>query len=196
MAQPKYAEPMEAERPPKVVRVGMTADEYFAGPETMQPHNLIDGRLYRSETPTPRHQELVGDLAVALYHYREGHGGYVILSPSDCRLDDVNVLQPDLGYVIAARRRLVDRYMHRAPDLIIEVLSPGTRRFDRQQKLAVYARNGVREAWLVDPDAETVTVFSGNGSEWTGERSVLFGDAIPSDVVDIGSGNLVREEAE
>src|SRR6185312_6560194 len=80
--------------------------------------------------------------------------------------------------------------------LVVEVLCAGTVAFDTEAKLAVYARNGVREAWLVDPDAETVTIFSGTGSEWTRERSVLFGEAMPSDVVDIGAGNLVREVTE
>ena len=196
MAQPKYAELMEAEGPPKVVRVGMTADEYFALPETMQPQNLIEGRLYVSPSPIDRHQDIVGGLYIELSGYRREHGGYVILSPFDCWLADGTVVQPDTGYVIAERRQLVDRYMHGAPDLIIEVLSPGTRRFDRQQKLAVYARNGVREAWLVDPDAETVTVFTGKGTDWTREQSVLFGEPIPSDVVDIGAGNLLREAVE
>ncbi|HXU24298.1 MAG TPA: Uma2 family endonuclease [Tepidiformaceae bacterium] len=196
MAQPKYAEPMEVDAVPVVTRVGMTADEYFALPETMQPQNLIEGRLYVSPSPIDRHQDIVGELYIELSGYRREHGGYVILSPFDCWLADWTVVQPDTGYVIAARRQLVDRYMHGAPDLVVEVLSPGTRRFDRQKKLQTYGVNGVREAWLVDPDAETVTVFTGNGSEWTRERSVLFGEAIPSDIVDIGAGNLVRDTAE
>ena len=104
--------------------------------------------------------------------------------------------QPDLGYVRDERRGILrGKRVEGAPDLVIEVLSPGTRRFDRQQKLAAYGRNGVREAWLVDPDAETVTIFTGTGSEWTREQSVLFGEPIPSEIVDIGAGNLAREEA-
>jgi Uma2 family endonuclease len=197
MAQPKYAEPMEADRPPKVVRVGMTADEYFALPETTQPQNLIEGRLYVSPAPILRHQRLTGHLYVALYEFAIKHGGEVLLSPTDCRLDDRTVVQPDVAYVSEKRLgMLTDKRVEGAPDLVIEVLSPGTRRFDRQKKLQTYGLNGVREAWLVDPDAETVTVFSGNGTGWTDERSVLFGEAIPSDVVDIGAGNLVREAAE
>ena len=187
---------MDVDAVPVVTRVGMTADEYFALPETMQPQNLIEGRLYVSPSPIDRHQDIVGELYIELSGYRREHGGYVILSPFGCWLADGTVIQPDTGYVIAARRQLVDRYMHGAPDLVVEVLSPGTRRFDRQKKLQTYGVNGVREAWLVDPDAETVTVFTGNGSEWTRERSVLFGEAIPSDIVDIGAGNLVREAAE
>ena len=187
---------MDVDAVPVVTRVGMTADEYFALPETMQPQNLIEGQLYVSPSPIDRHQDIVGELYIELSGYRREHGGYVILSPFDCWLADGTVVQPDTGYVIATRRQLVDRYMHGAPDLVVEVLSPGTRRFDRQKKLQTYGVNGVREAWLVDPDAETVTVFTGNGSEWTRERSVLFGEAIPSDIVDIGTGNLLREAAE
>lgn len=194
MAQPKHAEPMRADRPPTVARVGMTADEYFALPETMQPQNLIDGRLYVSPAPIVRHQRITGHLYVCLYEFATDRGGEVILSPTDCQLDDRTVVQPDLGYISAERLAiLTEKRVEGAPDLVIEVLSPGTRRFDRQKKLAVYARNGVHEAWLVDPDAETVTVFTGTGNEWTRERSVLFGENIPSDIVEIGAGNLVRE---
>jgi Uma2 family endonuclease len=193
MAQPKYAPREEVDGVPVVERVGMTAEEYFAQPETMQPQNLIEGRLYVSPAPIDRHQDIVGDLYLALREYRRGHGGYVILSPFDCRLGDGTVVQPDTGYVVAERAHLVDRYMHGAPDLVVEVLSPGTRRFDRQRKLATYGGNGVREAWLVDPDAETVTVFTSDGKGWQQECSVLFGEVIPSAVVDIGAANLVRE---
>ena len=189
MAQPKHAEPMEAERPPTVARVGMTADEYLALPETSQPQNLIDGRLYVSPAPRPRHQLIVGDLYVAIRTFQLGNGGYSILSPTDCVLNDGTVVQPDVAYIRAGREAIVGNRVNGAPDLAIEVLSPGTRRFDRQKKLRAYGLNGVREAWLVDPEAETVTVFTGSGGEWTHEQSVLFGETIPSSVVDIGSGN-------
>ncbi|MGH2631960.1 MAG: Uma2 family endonuclease, partial [Tepidiformaceae bacterium] len=149
MAQPKHAEPIEAERPPTVVRVGMTAEEYFAMPETMQPQNLIEGRLYVSPAPILRHEDIVLELAGALRDFRRDDGGYVILSPTDCQLGDRTVLQPDLGYVSKEHLGILSvMRVHGAPDLVIEVLSPGTRRFDRQKKLDAYAANGVREAWL------------------------------------------------
>lgn len=194
MAQPKHAEPMEIDAPPTVTRVGMTAEEYFALPETMQPQNLIEGRLYVSPAPILRHQRISGQLYIVLFEFAAKNGGEAFISPNDCRLGDRTVVQPDVLYVSKERLGiLTERRVEGAPDLVVEVLSPGTRRFDRQQKLAAYAPNGVREAWLVDPDAETVTVFSGDGGAWQRERSVLFGEPIPSDVVDIGAGNLARE---
>ena len=63
---------------------------------------------------------------------------------------------------------------------VIEVLSRGTRRFDRTKKLEIYPRNGGREAWFVDPESETVIVFTGEGKRWAREQSVPFGDPIPS----------------
>ena len=73
---------------------------------------------------------------------------------------------------------LIDGRLYMSP--VIEVLSRGTRRFDRTKKLEIYARNGVREAWFVDPESETVIVFTGEGKRWTREQSVPFGDPIPS----------------
>ena len=72
---------------------------------------------------------------------------------------------------------LIDGRLYMSP--VIEVLSRGTRRFDRTKKLEIYARNGVRQAWFVDPESETVIVFTGEGERWTREQSVPFGDPIP-----------------
>lgn len=184
MAQAPIAPaPLYEEGEPMVIREGMTADEYFRMPETNIQHNLIDGRLYMSPSPFWKHQQVVGDLYDAMRDAARELGGRALISPMDCRLADGSVVQPDVGFIAPENLGIIHDHIVGAPDLVIEVLSRGTRRFDRTKKLAVYARNGIREAWLVDPDSETVIVFTGDGDHWVREQSVLFGEPIPSSVV-------------
>jgi Uma2 family endonuclease len=181
-------EPEEQE--PVIVKTGVTADEYFAMPETMMPFNLIEGVLYSLPSPFMRHQQIVGTLFITFAGYASNHGGEVILSPMDCKFSDGTVMQPDVAYIAPDGTATYEDHVMGAPDLVIEVLSRGTRRFDRDRKLTAYGKYGVREAWLVDPRAETVTVFEGDGSRWVRETSVAFGEAIPSRIVDIGDAGL------
>jgi Uma2 family endonuclease len=159
-------------------------------PETTTPHNLIEGRLFMSAAPTPRHQEIVGRLHVHLLAFADGVDARVYLSPPVCMLSDGTVVQPDISYISPERLDIVKERVVGAPDIAIEVLSPGTRRFDRVRKLRTYEKNGVPEVWLVDPDSQTVIVFFNGDGAWEREQSVLFGDAIPSAIAPVGSGGL------
>lgn len=190
MALRRSLDEPELDEAPALVATGMTADEYFAGPETLQPHNLIEGLLYVSPFPFWKHQRIVLCLTIATEAFAVEHGGATILSPMDCRLADNTVVQPDIGYIAPGREHIIQDHVMGAPDLVIEVLSRGTRRFDRTKKLDAYGRNGVREAWIVDPETESVTLFFGDGERWLEETSVLFGDAVPSRVIDIGDAGL------
>jgi Uma2 family endonuclease len=180
---------------PIVVRSEMTADQYFGMAPSTQPQNLIDGLLYLSPPPSEEHEDVVAALAHALRQYAREHGGHVLKTRFDCWLDDSNVVQPDTGYLTPERVNLAGRYIHGAPDLVVEVLSPGTRAFDNEAKFALYGLSGAREAWFVDHDAKTVTVVNGNGQAWEQECSVRFGEPIPSQVVNVGDGNLSSSDA-
>lgn len=188
-AQPRLA-PADCEDEPVLVREGVTVAEYLAMAETMQPSNLIDGRLYMSPTPVMRHQQLVMALGFAFDHVAKREGGLAFVSPMDCHLPTGSVLQPDVGYISPERVGIVDRWVMGAPDVVVEVLSPGTRRFDRNKKLRAYESAGVREAWLVDGSSNTVIVFTGESNRWVREQSALFGEPIPSTIVDAGTAGL------
>jgi Uma2 family endonuclease len=111
--------------------------------------------------PNLRHQAILGRLYVAFHtHVEAGRLGHVYLSPVDVVLDRERplVLQPDLVFVSTARQAILGDRIYGAPDLVVEVFSPGGATFDRTEKVAWYARYGVLECWLVDPDAETVEV--------------------------------------
>ena len=189
MAQPRLADTAR-EPEPVLVREGVTVEEYLAMPETTTPHNLIKGRLYTSPTPIVKHQDIVAELFAHLRTFSHEDGGHAFLSPMDCHLPDRSVVQPDVGYITSTRLGIIDRWVMGAPDIAIEVLSPGTRRFDRVKKLRTYEKNGVREVWLVDPDSQTVILFFNAGTACEREQSVLFGDPIPSTIAPLGTGGL------
>jgi Uma2 family endonuclease len=112
---------------------------------------LILGRFYLSPSPSLLHQIVAALLWRALDKIAVAHRGRAYIAPLDVYLADHSVVQPDVLYISETRRDLVQRRVEGAPDLLVEVLSPGTARRDRVQKLGAYAQYGVREYWLVDP---------------------------------------------
>ncbi len=129
---------------------------------------LIDGIPYcMSPAPSPRHQILLADLVRQFTSYLLGKSCRAIPAPFDVRLvesdehdDDITtVVQPDLS-IICDRSRLDGAGYRGAPELVVEILSPGTVQKDLKVKFARYERAGVREYWIVDPAAKTVMIFS------------------------------------
>ncbi|HEU0113172.1 MAG TPA: Uma2 family endonuclease [Thermomicrobiales bacterium] len=131
-------------------------------------HELFDGELVVTPAPVPDHQKIVGNLyAVLRIASLAAAAGDVFLGPIDVRLTPDTVLEPDLCFVAAERLHIVGpKTIDAAPDLVVEVLSPGTRERDRGVKRALYARFGVQEYWLVDPDARTLTLFVLHGDRF------------------------------
>ncbi|MCP4154750.1 MAG: Uma2 family endonuclease [bacterium] len=128
---------------------------------------LIDGEPYNM-TPAPLrvHQDILGNLHWKLREQLEGKPCKVYLAPFDVRLplgaekeeDITNVVQPDIS-VICDLEKLDAKGCIGAPDLIIEILSPGNRKRDRMEKFNLYERAGVREYWMVWPEELMVEVF-------------------------------------
>ena len=112
---------------------------------------LLYGRLYVSPSPSLRHQVVTLYLWQHLEAIAAEHGGLAVAAPLDVVLADHSVVQPDVLYLSAARRSLGGHCIEGAPDLVVEVLSPGGARRDRGEKLKLYAESGVREYWLVEP---------------------------------------------
>ena len=111
---------------------------------------LILGRIYVTPSPTFRHQAVAGLLWRQLHEVAERTSGAAAIAPLDVTLADHSVVQPDVIYVSASRLAIVGDRIEGAPDLLVEVLSPGTSRRDRNEKLKLYAESGVREYWIVD----------------------------------------------
>jgi Uma2 family endonuclease len=84
----------------------------------------------------------------------------VLAFHADVQLSPHDILEPDLCFVSNERAGIIgDRLLDGAPDLVIEVLSPSTRRYDLVAKRAIYATHGVREYWIVDPETKTIRVL-------------------------------------
>lgn len=128
---------------------------------------LIYGYPYMMSSPSTEHQLISGELFAQLHTYLADKKCRVIAAPYAVRLfeeatdnpEDVNtVVEPDL-VVVCDPGKLDDYGCKGAPDLVIEILSPSTRRHDRIVKLDLYQRAGVREYWIVNPDEQTVQVM-------------------------------------
>jgi Uma2 family endonuclease len=141
--------------------VVLTYADYAAIPADGRRYELHEGEVSVTPAPGTRHQEVVGNLYLALrQHVDAGLGGRVFVSPIDCLLSDTSVVQPDLVYVAADRAAVVTaRGIEGAPTLVVEVLSPSTVQIDRAVKRQLYARHGVPCYWIVDPDARRVEAY-------------------------------------
>jgi Uma2 family endonuclease len=124
---------------------------------------LLYGRLLVTPAPTARHQHIVFKIARILADCADRHGDQVLVSPIDVVLADHSVVQPDVVYVRAARSSIVRDRVEGAPDLVVEVLSPGTARRDLGEKLRLYAEAGVAEYWIIDPGLQTLELLINAG---------------------------------
>lgn len=138
-----------------------TLEDYYAMPDERRVE-LIDGVIYDMSAPTTIHQQLCGEISFAIQSYiRKKNGDCIVfMAPTDVQLDcdDKTMLQPDV-FVICQREKLLRRCLYGAPDLVIEILSPSTRKKDMNLKYTKYANAGVREYWIVDPDRQKVMVY-------------------------------------
>jgi Uma2 family endonuclease len=148
----------------------MTTYDYLDGEETNRRRELTYGVLREPPAPFFSHQELVFRVALLLKEHVEPRGlGRVGVAPIDVVLDAERalVLQPDVLFVTTERLSIIRDQVWGAPDLVVEILSPGTASRDRQEKFAWYRQYGVREYWIVDPSSESVMVadFSAGSPE-------------------------------
>jgi Uma2 family endonuclease len=125
-------------------------------------HELIDGELVVSPVPLDRHQSASSNIVFALETFVRQHRlGRVRTAPSGVRLAHDTLVVPDLYFIVRDRLHLLgEKGMQGPPDLVVEILSPGTRRRDIGLKRELYARFGVAEYWIVDPDAKSVLVLA------------------------------------
>jgi Uma2 family endonuclease len=148
-----------------------TYDDLKALPD-IQVAEIVDGELHASPRPAPRHARagslLGGRLIPPFDDGRGGPGGWWILDEPELHLGP-DVLVPDLAGWRRVRmpRMPATAYFPLAPDWVCEVLSPSTAQLDRARKLAIYAREQVAHAWLVDPLARTLEVLRLEHGRWT-----------------------------
>ena len=141
-------------------KIRYTYNDYLLLPEDKR-YEILDGEIYVIAAPNTKHQRVSGRLEVALVqHVEERHIGEILHAPYDVVLSDENVVQPDILFVRKERAGIIgEANLKGAPDIVIEILSPGTRSKDLELKRKTYARYGVQEYWIVDPDAEAIEVL-------------------------------------
>ena len=143
-------------------KIKFTYEDYKSLPESeTKRYELLEGELVMVPSPTFEHQDILSNLLVELWNFVEEHDlGVVVTAPLDVVLGE-DVVQPDILYVSKRRARIITHEEIRgAPDLVVEILAPPTAQRDRTYKKRLYARHGVREYWLVDPDEKTIEVLS------------------------------------
>ena len=152
--------------------VRFTYEDYKNLPEESR-YEILDGDLVMSPSPTREHQRIVLRLVRAFAAYVESKKlGEIFVAPYDVVLSETDVVQPDILFVSKARASIATpKAVMGAPDLVVEVLSPGTSERDRTVKAKLYARAGVQELWLVDPDTKSIQVLQNGPSGYEPQAS-------------------------
>ena len=152
--------------------------DVFALPEG-QRAELVDGDLYMMAPPRFRHQRILMALSSAIFEHIINKKGDCVVLPAPFGVflqeDDRNYVEPDIS-VICDRNKIKEDGCHGAPDWIIEIVSPTSRKMDCFIKLNSYRRAGVREYWIVDPETEKVRVYDLPAAE---EADYTFADMVP-----------------
>jgi Uma2 family endonuclease len=125
-------------------------------------HELIDGEHYVSASPNTAHQRVIGNLYFLVRTYLEQHRiGQVFVPRFDVVFTPFDAVEPDLMYMSKERSAaiLTEKHVKGAPELVVEVKSPSTGKYDETLKRRLYEREGVSEYWIVDPHTEVVRVY-------------------------------------
>jgi Uma2 family endonuclease len=140
----------------------LTYDDFARIPNDGKRHEIIDGVHYVTPSPMFRHQQLLGRLYLAVGGFLEHHPeiGQAYLSPLDTVFSPWDVVEPDLLFIAADQLDIItEPNIQGAPALVVEILSPSTKRRDTGIKRQLFDRGGVREYWIVDPRALEVTAY-------------------------------------
>ena len=150
----------------------LTYEDYLNAPDDER-CELLEGDLVMIAAPNIAHQIVADDLLLLLQDFvKRNRLGRVFSAPTDVVLSDTNVVQPDLTFVSRERMDIVGKAnIQGAPDLVVEVISPNNPERDLVRKRDIYARHGVGEYWIADPDARSirVMVIEGGGYRVNGE---------------------------
>jgi Uma2 family endonuclease len=146
-----------------------TYDDYLALPDDGRRYEIIEGVLYVSNAPHSNHQTVVTELSRQIGNFTVEHkSGRVLVAPFEVHLSERSrPVQPDLLFIRAERWPAAGaQFFDGAPDLVVEVTSPGSVRRDKVVKFTAYEQAGVAEYWIVNPHTKTVEVYTLSGGEY------------------------------
>jgi len=149
-----------------------TYEKYLTLPDDGKRYELIEGELFVTPAPGSGHQFSSLQLTVTFHEFvKKNQLGVVYYAPYEVHLpDQTRVVQPDILFIRAENAPTAhDPYFVGVPDLVVEIISPGSNRTDRYVKFGVYESAGVPEYWIVDPKGKSVTIYvlkDGEYEEW------------------------------
>lgn len=167
-------------------QVKFTYDDYRQLPDDGKRYEIIDGELYMSTSPTSHHQFIADNFLVVIAVYLKTNPvGKVVSAPLEVYFSKTNLAHPDVMFISKNRQDIIKlTQIKGAPDLVIEVLSPGTEKIDRTVKLKMYAQFGVKEYWMAREKTATVEIYRRRGEELVlvarlGKSDVLISPLLP-----------------
>lgn len=139
----------------------LTYEDFCHLPDDGKRYEIINGELFVTPSPRRAHQEVVTNLTYYLTQYAKDKGaGKVYVAPFDVVFSRFDVVEPDVLFISNERLSvLTEKNVQGAPDLVVEVLSETTAERDRTAKLKLYARAGVAEYWIVDPEGPSAEIY-------------------------------------
>jgi len=153
---------------------------------------LLKGYIFKmSPAPSLKHQDITGDIFVALKNFMKGKECKVFIAPFDVRLPISSnkknqidtVVQPDIC-VVCDLKKLDKQGCNGAPDLVVEVLSPGNTKSEMKDKFKIYQDSGVLEYWLVEPEQGFVVIYNlDKKGKYIGSQPFIKEDKISSKVI-------------
>jgi Uma2 family endonuclease len=166
---PLTAEVVLAPPPDVAAKKVWTYEDYLALPDDGRRYEIIEGVLYVSNAPHSNHQTVVTELSSEIRNFVKANKlGRVLVAPFEVHLSERSrPVQPDLLFIRAERWPAAGaQFFDGAPDLVVEVTSPGSVRRDKVVKFTAYEQAGVAEYWLVNPHTKTVEVYTLSGGEY------------------------------
>jgi Uma2 family endonuclease len=136
-------------------------EDLFTLPDDGRRYEIIEGELYEMPAPNLAHAKVIANLITMLIPILTRLSGWWLTAPLDVFFQGADPVQPDIVAVLPGwQGSQSQRGLEGAPDLVVEVLSPSNRGHDLLTKRALYARGGVREYWIVDPEARTLEILA------------------------------------
>ncbi len=143
-----------------LISTKFTHADLLEAPDDGKRREIVEGELFVTPSPNLSHQRISRRIELALANYLEACPiGEIFDAPMDVILSDFDVVEPDLLVVLNEHREILKTWVEGTPDLVVEILSPTTSKRDRGLKLRAYARHGVTEYWIVDPDQRAIEVY-------------------------------------
>lgn len=178
---------MPADHIPGPCQGHWTYAHYATLPDDGNHYEVVDGVLYMvPPSPFEAHQSSFVRLTHYFFVHIEMAGyGRIYAAPFDVQLAPDTVVQPDLLVILAANAyKITNSCIIGAPDLVVEIASPATEKYDRQQKRDAYAKAGVREYWLVEPKQKTIEVLILEGELYHSRGTFSGEQRLPTMIVD------------